>query len=346
MFPEYVKFHYDSFADVYPDSIAQAMKDVYKQLYKGYRNRQRKISIKTDKSLISEKDVVYICRRLYYDTPSFFFVDTSSYICYETQSGYMFIRDFLYSDEEIDELERRILAGLKAFTEAYIKPGMSDYEKEKTIHNYLVHNISYDYDAIKSEETRAANRQAYNIVGPLLQKKGVCMGIACTFKLLCDYVRVKCFVISGDTRPYEKNSNGHAWNVVKLDGETYHVDVTWDLRTKGDMSCIYDYFNLDDHLMGFDHKWDDPIYPACNALAYNYHNRNKLYVRSLAQISDYVKRKVLSGRTYITFKFAGKMPSEEAIYDEVRKGVRAAGCNKMYYRMINMTTHNIYIEFR
>ena len=44
MFPEYVKFHYDSFADVYPDSIAQAMKDVYMQLYKGYRNRQRKIN--------------------------------------------------------------------------------------------------------------------------------------------------------------------------------------------------------------------------------------------------------------------------------------------------------------
>ena len=146
--------------------------------------------------------------------------------------------------------------------------------------------------------------------------------------------------------PNNPGDSGHAWNIVRLDDENYHVDVTWDIKKKGDISFIYDYLNLNDHLIKLNHTWDDEIYPLCKALTYNYYYRNKLYVKDLEQIPDYIRRSILSGLKYITFKFANRIPEEIKIREMIEVGMKKARYYDSYYWLVDVETHNIYIELR
>lgn len=336
MFPEYVKFYYEK--------IPKVQKDIYIQMYRGFREHKQKFNIKADTNIISPEDLQYIFRCLYNDTPSFYFVDISKFEFIKSSTGYVFVNNFIYSEEEILKYNKAILDGLQIFKKRYIKSDMTDYEKELVIHDYLVRTVTYDYESINENEKEDQNREIYNVLGPLLRKKAVCWGIACAFKLICDYCRIKCFVILGKALPNNPGDSGHAWNIVRLDDENYHVDVTWDIKKKGDISFIYDYLNLNDHLIKLNHVWDDEIYPLCKALTYNYYYRNKLYVKDLEQIPDYIRRSILSGLKYITFKFVNRIPEETKIRDMIEVGMKKARYYNSYYWLVDVETHNIYIE--
>ncbi|HEY5949877.1 MAG TPA: hypothetical protein VIV40_30495, partial [Kofleriaceae bacterium] len=49
---------------------------------------------------------------------------------------------------------------------------------------------------------------------------------------------------------------GHAWNAVKLDGQWYLIDTTWDDPTKGSNDTTYLF--VPPKLMAFDHYPEDP----------------------------------------------------------------------------------------
>ena len=69
-----------------------------------------------------------------------------------------------------------------------------------------------------------------------------------------DLLGIPCVRISGTA-----NGGGHAWNAVKLDGEWYQVDVTWDDPIPDSPGNIqYGYFNITDEEMMKDHSytWD------------------------------------------------------------------------------------------
>lgn len=338
MLPEYVKFYYDKLPEV--------KKAVYMQMYKGFREHKKRIYISTDPAVISPEDLMYIFRCLYNDTPSFYFVDLSMCKFVKTSTGYIFIKEFIYPERKIEQYEKAIIEGLQIFKTRYIREEMSDYEKEMVIHDYLIRTVTYDEESIQEEEQRIRHGEIYNILGPLLRKKAVCWGIACAFKLICDYCGIKCFVIVGDALPIRDGSAGHAWNIVRLDGENYHVDVTWDIKKKGDISFVYDYLNLNDHLIKMDHAWDDEIYPPCKALTYNYYKRNKLYVRKLEQIPDYISNSISAGKKYITFKFANEMPTKEKIEEKIFEGIDKTNFYGSYGWLVKIETHNVYIELK
>lgn len=77
--------------------------------------------------------------------------------------------------------------------------------------------------------------------------KAVCEGYSKAFQLLCNKAKIDCVLLSGTA-----DSDNHAWNGVKIGGDWYQIDVTWD-----DVDdFIYDsheYFNLTDSLMYEDH---------------------------------------------------------------------------------------------
>jgi transglutaminase/protease-like cytokinesis protein 3 len=98
---------------------------------------------------------------------------------------------------------------------------------------------------------------------------GVCEGYSYAMKLLLNAVNIECKVITG-------SANGpHAWNLVKLGGSYYHVDVTFDdpVVNGGTMNVLrHDYFNLTDDEIKKDHTWDTTKYPVCNSTIYEYKN--------------------------------------------------------------------------
>ena len=337
MLPEYVKYYYQK--------LPEQKKNVYMQMYKGFRAHQESVEIMIDPAVISRDDLLYIFTCLYNDTPSFYFLEVASLLWITTTpTGYLFNMKYQYTEEQIAQFDKDLITGLQIFRNRYIRDDMTDYEKEQVIHDYLVRTVTYDHETLTSEEQIAKHGEIFNVLGPLLRKKAVCWGIACAFKLLCDYCQIKCFVVVGRALHSPEDAAGHAWNIVRLDNENYHVDVTWDIKKKGDISFFYDNFNLNDALIRLDHTWDDRIYPRCGSLEYNYHHRNKLYVKTLKEIPDFVKLAVRAGNRYITFKFANELPSVYEIQAAVFRGIRKARYRRPYRIAVNLDTHNVYID--
>ncbi len=92
---------------------------------------------------------------------------------------------------------------------------LSDIEAVIAVHDYLIQNTVYDEASAASGSTDVSHYAE----GLLLNGKAVCSGYASTFQLLMKLAGIKCEYVSND---------GHAWNLVQIGEEWYHIDVTWD----------------------------------------------------------------------------------------------------------------------
>ena len=145
-----------------------------------------------------------------------------------------------------------------------IKPGMSEYEKETAIFEYVIENIAYGYHLID-----AVNYKSSLTYEALYNNATTCVGYASVMKLLLNLVGIECDVVGGGT-----DRGLHAWNIVKIDGEHYHLDAT--MRD-------YKYFNITDEQANAytdNNKQDNVIYidndksstwPKCTSYKYNYY---------------------------------------------------------------------------
>lgn len=89
---------------------------------------------------------------------------------------------------------------------------MSSFEKVLYVHDYLCYNSSYD--------------TSYNIssgytYSSLILGKGLCCGYSQAMELFMRAFGIEYKEIHG-------NNGSHVWIQVKIDGEYYHVDPTWD----------------------------------------------------------------------------------------------------------------------
>ncbi len=113
--------------------------------------------------------------------------------------------------------------------------------------------------AVYDEETAAGGDYSNQNVSAtaysaLISGSAVSEGYAMAFKALCDKLGVECTVVIG-----RYAGALHAWNIVGLEGNYYHIDV-----------CSCDRFGLEtaflknDTEMGADYEWDTDAYPVCD----------------------------------------------------------------------------------
>ncbi|USF26005.1 hypothetical protein N510_000921 [Firmicutes bacterium ASF500] len=158
--------------------------------------------------------------------------------------------------------EKQVLEAAKAVFNQCVTPGMSDYDKELALYIWLTGNATYDQSHY---EKRGAPRTSYEPYGPLTQGKGVCLGFATTFQLLMEMADIECITVVGAS--FQSRGN-HAWNMVKLNGEWYCADPTWDLNPgiNQDGELVYSYFNVtSDWMADTDHQWDYENTPEATA---------------------------------------------------------------------------------
>lgn len=115
-----------------------------------------------------------------------------------------------YDDTLFDSEVNRVLA----LTNGCV----SDLEKAIVLHDYLAVNCEYDYDNLRANTLPADSYSAY---GVLVNRIAVCQGYALAYKYLLNLSGIECHMVTSDAME-------HAWNLIKLDGEYYQVDVTWD----------------------------------------------------------------------------------------------------------------------
>ena len=141
-----------------------------------------------------------------------------------------------------------------------ITSSMSDYEVVKTLHDYLVTHCDYDY-RVDIGNMPFVSHQAE---GALLKGTAVCSGYAKAYEAMLDAAGIPNETITGYAGGY------HAWNLVQVDGQWYHVDTTWDdPTTRGGDYIRYTYFLKSDRVMvSRSHRdWEDVH--ACTSTKYD-----------------------------------------------------------------------------
>ena len=157
---------------------------------------------------------------------------------------------------------------------AYFAARISDKKQlVKALHDYVVNRLHYDYDALKYIEARDYEHTPEQTAEAVFARRaGVCEGYARLMVALGKAAGVEIAFVTGYIRdssrrlaisddPWDTSSRealegvGHAWNAVKLDGQWYLMDVTWDDPTKGENSTTYLF--VPPKLMAFDHYPED-----------------------------------------------------------------------------------------
>lgn len=152
------------------------------------------------------------------------------------------------------------LAEADRVVDTLITSGMSDYDVVKTLHDYLVTHCDYDY-RVDIGNMPFISHQAE---GALLNGTAVCSGYAKAYEILLDAAGIPCETITGYAGGY------HAWNLVQVDGEWYHVDATWDDPTnKGGDYIRYTYFLKSDKVMASRRHRNWEAVHACTSTKYD-----------------------------------------------------------------------------
>ncbi len=143
-----------------------------------------------------------------------------------------------------------------------------DFEKELYLHDRLVRSVIYDLDA----------EYCHSAYGALVFGRAVCDGYSEAFQYLLHRAGIESVIVYGESRGV-----GHAWNIVKIDGDYYQVDATWN--DQGD-TTYHAYFNITDAQMNVDHDANETAYslPICNSTEKNYFTVKGGSVSSLSEL--------------------------------------------------------------
>ena len=200
----------------------------------------------------------------------------------------------------------------------------STYEKLKHFHDYLVYNSTFEL------ADDAYNQSIYNAFSGGTSKQGniQCAGYARAMQYLCDKAGIDCMVITGEN----ETGSTHAWNKVKVEGEWYNLDTTWDdpiLSTPEYDYLRYNFFLVPDSWVnekthfkinekalnsGSTYKYFDP--PAATATAQNYFIKNG-FVYNDADSADKAIKAELDKAADAGLSVAHIMVGSKDVYDAI-----------------------------
>ncbi len=210
-----------------------------------------------------------------------------------------------------------------------IKPGMSDFEKAITIHDWLTINLDYDHSYTH-----------YFVYDTLKDRKAVCQGYALTFELMCKQAGLEVKFVVGTAESSPGQSGSHAWNQVKIDGKWYNVDVTWDDPTSANKdfndhsSNRYDYFLVSDSAFYQDHTAATTNLSICSV---DYDTKtiikyamtsgvyeNAVYAESTADIASAINSAVLANKTDLVIWYYDTTVTDSTMWQPILAGINAA----------------------
>ncbi len=149
---------------------------------------------------------------------------------------------------------------------------MSDWEKALAVHDWMVYNAEYDTNMLSQLPNYEEDPDNDNPYGFLVHRKGICKGYTSSFQLLMDILGVECISVQGEADGASEGWEEHAWNMIRLDGDWYVVDCTWDdPLSRGPVgdALHHRYFCVtSDFIREHNHRWDETSVPEATATKY------------------------------------------------------------------------------
>lgn len=160
-------------------------------------------------------------------------------------SGVYYLRTNTYIQVADDAYPSVACIVNKAVSQAKQNTNGSEYEMALYLHDWLLDQLEYD-NSLKWSSAESA----------LTRRLGTCQAYESAYAKLLSAAGIE----NAETRD---TYDGHTWNAVKLDGDWYQVDCTWD-DTSDNFYCDLDqrhlYFCLTDELMAIAHPGHEKIY--------------------------------------------------------------------------------------
>lgn len=234
-------------------------KRCYSYILNGVRIRSEDI----DCGDVSPDSVRNAYTAVYNDHPELFYLNSSHQVARRTSGtgGYgtlagacRVITTPIYDAKEIRDCQR-IIENVSSTIASKVNYKTTAEQKVLLVAEYLVRNTVYEID----------NYYNQNAASALCFGRAQCSGISSAFKLLMDRLGVYCISLSGTATDEKGVSGPHAWNMVKIGNEYYHVDITFMLGANLDKTrpIVNIYLFYDDASIAKNHTWDRSLVPAC-----------------------------------------------------------------------------------
>ena len=280
---------------------------------------------------LEAEELYQVFFQLRLDHPEIFWAPAYKYKYYVDSPNLIFLPEYLFEKGKIKEHQK----AMKARVEKLARPAkdLTEWEREKYVHDFICDNVCYD---------KLKKPYSHEIIGPLGQGVGVCEGIAKAVKILCDALGLWCIIVLCGNNPEKGIKYRHTWNIVKIAGKYYHLDVTFD-NTLGNGERRYDYFNLDDKNIFRDHEPLLVPAPACTDGDHFYYKEKKL---SFTKKEDVYKRALQTAKKgkVFTFHWRGGYLTREVL-GELLTLIQSAGQERQKSARISLNWPQAVIRF-
>jgi transglutaminase/protease-like cytokinesis protein 3 len=173
------------------------------------------------------------------------------------------------------EIDRRVAeAGQYQFedyeelTDFLVEPYSDEHERFYSIYRWVTSNVSYDVDSLREDHITSEE----NLPGSVFKRRlAVCAGYSKLLSAMTshagldiEYVSGRAVGLSGRLRTILAGNEGHAWNIVRLNGYWYPVDSTWDAGyvddnvTKFTRRDDFEHYLVDPYQFNIRHKAMEP----------------------------------------------------------------------------------------
>ncbi len=180
------------------------------------------------------------------DNPDLFFLGRRCTLTSEMLKTYCAPEYIITSEEysvqlqEIEQAKQKIVSSLSDPDD--------EWQTELEIHDYIIDNCTYEL----SEPKLVCS----SVYGALVNGRAACEGYSRAAKLLFDEVGIECALVSGIATSEGGEDGPHMWNAVKINGDFYYLDCTWDDPVGDDGVEIksYSYFNVSTKMISKTHS--------------------------------------------------------------------------------------------